>query len=61
MCLVRRVCIQSSLTPTRGRLENTKVAVHHARMARKRRWICFFIFVVIVVRSGLCRGRMRGL
>ncbi|GAA5991918.1 hypothetical protein JCM5350_005816 [Sporobolomyces pararoseus] len=30
-------------------LENTKVAVHHARMARKRRWICFFIFVIIVI------------
>ncbi|GAA5869423.1 hypothetical protein JCM16303_000462 [Sporobolomyces ruberrimus] len=30
-------------------LENTKKAVHHARMARKRRWICFFIFMIIVV------------
>jgi syntaxin 1B/2/3 len=37
-------------------LAQTKKAVDHARSARRKRWICFFIFLIVLAAVGLAIG-----
>ncbi|GJE87191.1 t-SNARE [Phanerochaete sordida] len=41
---------------TRGGLEQTEKAVEHARSARRKRWICFFITLIILAIIGIAVG-----
>ncbi|TBU35840.1 t-SNARE [Dichomitus squalens] len=41
---------------TRAGLEQTEKAVKHARSARRKRWICFWIFIFVIVVLALILG-----
>jgi len=41
---------------TRGGLEQTEKAVQHARSARRKRWICFFLILIILAIIGIAVG-----
>lgn len=41
---------------TRGGLEQTEKAVEHARSARRKRWICFFLTLIILAIIGIVVG-----
>ncbi|KAJ3551993.1 hypothetical protein NM688_g4389 [Phlebia brevispora] len=41
---------------TAGGLEETEKAVKHARAARRKRWICFFLFLIILAIIGIVVG-----
>jgi len=43
-------------TDTEAGLTQTEKAVKHARSARKKRWICFFIFLIILAIVGVAVG-----
>ena len=44
------------LTLARSRLEQTEKAVVHARAARRKRWICFFLILIILAIVGIVVG-----
>ncbi|EKM55383.1 uncharacterized protein PHACADRAFT_255972 [Phanerochaete carnosa HHB-10118-sp] len=41
---------------TRGGLQQTEKAVDHARSARRKRWFCFFLIVIILAIIGIAVG-----
>ena len=38
------------------RLQETEKAVEHARAARRKRWYCFFLFLIILAIIGIIVG-----
>ncbi|OBZ75833.1 Syntaxin-like protein psy1 [Grifola frondosa] len=45
---------------TRAGLEQTEIAVKHARSARRKRWICFGLFLIIIAILALVLGLVFG-
>jgi len=51
-----RSCSHSSLLSPTHRVQHTDKAVVSARAARKKRWICFFITLIILIIIGAALG-----
>ena len=51
-----RLVLTASPTHFYGSLEQTEKAVQHARSARRKRWICFFLVLIILAIIGIVVG-----